>query len=405
MQCHVCKSKVLPVISFGDMPIANNFQTYNSINDYRFELATGFCEICALFQIIEQPDPSKMFHSGYPFFTGLSSTMVAHFKKVADELIKELKTSTTDPFVVEVGSNDGTFLVNFVNAKIRHLGVDPSKNVVELAKSRGVNSTDVFFGELTALQILKDYGAADVIFGANVICHLPNMEDFAKGIKILLSSRGKFVFEEPYIGSMIEKTSFDQVYDEHIFIFGVTSVARIFSRFGLELVDAVRQETHGGSMRYTIQHQGVSSKSSRMQELEKQELEDGLLDLSVYLGFAEKCEEKKQKLLSILRQLKQKGKRIAGYAATSKSTTILNYCGIDRNLIEFIVDSTPEKQGTFTPGSLIPVVSDNDLRMKEIDYFVLFAWNHQKEIIAKEVSKGNSDFKWITFVPDVEVLS
>lgn len=404
MKCHVCKAKISPVISFGEMPIANNFQTDTSIDDYRFELATGFCEICALFQIIEQPDPSKMFHSGYPFFTGLSSTMVAHFKKVADELIKDLKTNTTAPFVVEVGSNDGTFLVNFVNAKIRHLGVDPSKNVVELAKSRGVNSVDVFFGKLTALQILEDYGSADVIFGANVICHLPNMEDFAQGIKILLSGSGKFVFEEPYIGSMIEKTSFDQVYDEHIFIFGVTSVGRIFSRYGLELVDAVSQETHGGSMRYTIQHQGVSSKSSRLQELEKQELENGLLDLGAYSEFAEKCAEKKQKLLSMLRQLRQEGKRIAGYAATSKSTTVLNYCGIDQSLIEFIVDSTTEKQGTFTPGSLIPIVSDSDLRMNEIDYFVLFAWNHQKEIIAKEESKGNSDFKWITFVPDVEVL-
>jgi methylation protein EvaC len=345
-----------------------------------------------------------MFHSGYPFFTGLSSTMVAHFKKVADEIIEDLKTNTLNPFVVEVGSNDGTFLVNFVNAKIRHLGVDPSKNVVELAKSRGVNSVGVFFGKNTALQILDDYGAADVIFGANVICHLPNLEDFAEGIKILLSGLGKFVFEEPYVGSMIEKTSFDQVYDEHIFIFGVTSVGRIFSRYGLELVDAVSQETHGGSMRYTIQHQGVSTKSSRLQELEKQELENGLLDLGAYSEFAEKCAEKKQKLLSMLRQLKQEGKRIAGYAATSKSTTVLNYCGIDRNLIEFIVDSTSEKQGTFTPGSEIPIVPDNDLRMKEIDYFVLFAWNHQKEIIAKEETKGNSDFKWITFVPDVEVL-
>jgi len=386
------------------MPIANNFQVDATIDNYRFDLATGFCESCALFQIIEQPDPRRMFHSGYPFFTGLSSTMVAHFKRVAEEFILELKSASTDPFVVEVGSNDGTFLVNFANAKIRHLGVDPSKNVVELAKSRGVNSSDVFFGKQTALQILDDYGPADVIFGANVICHLPNMEDFAQGIKILLSRTGKFVFEEPYVGSMIEKTSFDQVYDEHIFIFGVTSVGRIFSRFGLELVDAVSQETHGGSMRYTIQHQGVTIKSNRLQDLETQELKNGLLDLSAYSDFANKCAAKKQELVSLLRQLKHDGKRVAGYAATSKSTTVLNYCGIDRSLIEFIVDSTTEKQGTLSPGSHIPIVSDNDIRMKEIDYFVLFAWNHQKEIIAKEIARGNLDFKWITFVPDVEIL-
>jgi methylation protein EvaC len=404
MKCHVCKAPILPIINFGKMPIANNFQTDTSHEDYYFELATGFCESCVLFQIVEQPDPSKMFHSGYPFFTGLSSAMVTHFKHTAEDLIKELKSNNKDPFVVEIGSNDGTFLVNFANSKIRHLGVDPSKNVVEIAKSRGVNSVDVFFGKQTALQILDDYGSADVIFGANVICHLPNMDDFAQGIKILLSEGGKFVFEEPYVGSMIEKTAFDQIYDEHIFIFGITSVSRIFSRYGLELVDAVSQETHGGSMRYIIQHQGVSSKSSRLRELENQEIKNGLLELRAYEEFAEKCASKRQNLLSLLGELKLEGKRVAGYAATSKSTTVLNYCGIDQSLIEFIVDSTIEKQGTFTPGSHIPIISDKDSRMKEIDFFVLFAWNHQEEIRAKENARGNSGFKWISFVPNVEIL-
>ena len=262
----------------------------------------------------------------------------------------------------------------------------------------------MFFCKAKALQILEDHGSADIIFAANVICHLPNLEDLAKGIKILLSKSGKFVFEEPYVGSMVEKTSFDQVYDEHVFIFGVNSVARIFSRYGLELVDADYQETHGGSMRYTIQHHGVTVKSKRLEELEVKEKETGLLDLVTFNEFAKKCAVKKQELLFLLRQLKQNGKRVAGYAATSKSTTVLNYCGIDSSLVEFIVDSTPEKQGTFTPGSHIPIISDNDPRIKEIDYFVLFAWNHQREIITKENAKGNSDFNWISFVPDVEIV-
>jgi methylation protein EvaC len=404
MQCRVCSAQISPVISFGKMPIANNFQSNVTIDDYRFELSTGFCEFCALFQIIDQPDPNLMFHSGYPFFTGLSSSMAAHFRQVAEAFIGELKSTSLDPFIVEVGSNDGTFLTNFVRAKIRHLGVDPSKNVVEIARTKGVNCLDVFFGKQTAFQILEDYGSADIIFGANVICHLPNLEDFVQGLKTLLSKGGKFVFEEPYVGSMIEKTSFDQVYDEHVFIFGVNSVARIFSRYGLELVDANYQETHGGSMRYTIQHQGVSIKSKRLEELEVKEKENGLLDLGTFIEFAKKCAVKKQKLLSLLRQLKQDGKRVAGYGATSKSTTVLNYCGIDSSLIEIIVDATPEKQGSLTPGSHIPIISDNDPRIKEFDYFILFAWNHQKEIIAKENARGNSDFNWITFVPDVEIL-
>jgi SAM-dependent methyltransferase len=316
------------------MPIANNFQSNVTIDDYRFELSTGFCEFCALFQIIDQPDPNLMFHSGYPFFTGLSSSMAAHFRQVAEEFIGELKSTSLDPFIVEVGSNDGTFLTNFVRTKIRHLGVDPSKNVVEIARTKGVNCLDVFFGKQTAFQILEDYGSADIIFGANVICHLPNLEDFVQGLKTLLSKGGKFVFEEP----------------------------------------------------------------------EVKEKENGLLDLGTFIEFAKKCAVKKQKLLSLLRQLKQDGKRVAGYGATSKSTTVLNYCGIDSSLIEIIVDATPEKQGSLTPGSHIPIISDNDPRIKEFDYFVLFAWNHQKEIIAKENARGNSDFNWISFVPDVEIL-
>ena len=404
MNCHVCGVSISPVINFGQMPIANNFQSNLSLDEYKFELATGFCEPCALFQIIEQPSPNKMFHSSYPFFTRLSTSMVEHFRYFAEDQIHNLRLLSPNPFVVELGSNDGTFLINFAKANIQHIGIDPSKNVVDLAKSRGVNTLCAFFGEETASFITSQHGLADLIFGANVICHLPDMRDLAKGIKLLLSPNGKFIFEEPYVGSMLEKVSFDQIYDEHVFIFGVSSVARIFSKFGLELVDAEEQITHGGSMRYTLQHPGIGSKSLSLQRLEMQETKNFLHQLKPYMEFADKCVSKKLALVTLLTKLKNEGKRVAGYAATSKSTTVLNYCGIGRDLIEFIVDSTPEKQGKYAPGSHIPIISDTDDRVKGIDYFLLFAWNHQAEIMAKEHATGNTNFGWIVFVPEVKIL-
>lgn len=404
MHCRVCGVEARKVNDFGQMPIANSFIRLIQEDVFRFQLSTSFCEDCALFQIDEQPNAELMFHDAYPFFTGLSMEMTRHFKDLVQSHAESLNREI-DPFVVEIGSNDGTLLQFVRELGIRHLGIDPSSNVVAIANSKGISSEVGFFGEKTAVEIEKRFGEADLILAANVICHIPDIIDLAAGVKKLLGPNGQFVFEEPYVGDIIAKTSYDQIYDEHVYLFGATSVRNIFRRVGLELIDAIPQFTHGGSMRYVIMHVGARSQSLRLNRILRDEEVAGLSQTNTYLEFAARCELRRSELRSLLQQLKTAGARVAGYAATSKSTTILNYCGINSDLIEYIVDSTPEKQMRLTPGSHIRITDVEELRKVPPDYLVLFAWNHEKEILQKEIEITQMGVKWIRFVPNVEIIS
>jgi len=400
----VCGFATTPVINFGEMPIANYFVKDLNQNDYRFTLAACFCEVCNLFQLAHQPRPELMFHQDYPFFTGSSSIMVAHFKKMVDEALEEILKSDSDIQVMEIGCNDGSLLLNFANAGIKHLGVDPSSNVIEVCRSRGINAQVDFFNYKTAMKIKATSGEFDLILAANVVCHIPDINDFAQGIELLLSPNGRFIFEEPYVGDVLTKVSYDQVYDEHVYLFSCISVSKIFEKYNLELIDVRHQSTHGGSMRYTVAKKGSRDiKTSVGTQVALEHLQ-GLDHINSYHKFAKKCEDRKNELYELLSELKSEGKTIAGYAATSKSTTVLNYCGINSELIDYIADSTPEKQGSLTPGSKIPVVAPEFLRESKPDYIVLFAWNHEKEILDKESKLTSSGSKWIRFVPKVEIL-
>ena len=295
-------------------------------------------------------------------------------------------------------------LENLVIKGIKHLGIDPSSNVVKRAREKGVNAYVDFFGFETAQKIKADYGRFDLILAANVVCHIPDIQDFVRGIALLLNVNGRFIFEEPYAGDVLAKTSYDQFYDEHVFMFSCLSVSKIFAAYNLEIIDVSNQDTHGGSMRYTIARRGERISKASIERQLLLEKKNGLDKLETYLDFAQKCELRKSELVSLLEKLKTQGKVIAGYAATSKSTTILNYCNINATLISFISDSTPEKQGTLCPGSAIPVVTPEELRLARPDFIVLFAWNHENEIREKEKWVSDVGAKWIRFVPRVEIL-
>lgn len=404
-KCRVCKSSIFEVINFGWMPIANQFIQSKKEDKYRFEMIAAFCPTCFMFQLTKNPEPELMFHNKYPFFTGLSRAMTKHFEKMAEDHLPTKKVELEHFFVVEIGSNDGTFLQSVAKKGLKHLGIDPSSNVVKIANEKGVNSEVLFFSEDTAINVLERYKKADRIFAANVICHIPDLNDFAKGIKILLAQNGQFIFEEPYLLSMLEKTSYDQIYDEHVYIFSISSIQELFKRHGLEVVDAIAQNTHGGSMRYVIQHVEQNTISLRAQENLRKEIEFGINQIETYLKFSINCASRREELKSLLQKLRSEGKRVAGYAATSKSTTILNYCGIGEELIEYISDSTPEKIGKLCPGSYIPIISHEQMRLDPPDYFVLFAWNHEKEILSKESELTYRGVKWIKFVPEVGFIN
>lgn len=402
--CRACERPIQPFMSFGKMPIANGFLNQEQFgNEYFFELQLCFCEKCQLVQLYDQPNPKRMFHKDYAFFSQTSKGMSQHFESLAKELTESFKL---DPFsfVVEIGSNDGIFLKHLAKQKIPHLGLEPSENVAEAAASAGVNTTCDFFDEDVAHAIVDNYTQADLIFSANVICHIPDIRGLAQGISTLLKPRGQFIFEDPYLGDILRKVSYDQIYDEHVFLFSATSVHKIFKRYGLELVDVEPQPTHGGSMRYYIGHKGQYKPTERLQKQFELESKMKMGERQTYIEFKERCEASRVHLRALLEDLKQQGKRVVGYAATSKSTTVINYCGLTSDLIDFISDTTPIKQNKYSPGAHIPVKPYEDFKEAHPDYALLFAWNHADEVFAKETQFSKSGGQWITYVPEVKIL-
>ncbi|MBT4964564.1 MAG: class I SAM-dependent methyltransferase [Francisellaceae bacterium] len=401
--CRICTNSIQPIISYGKMPIANGFLTPKKFDtEYFFELACGFCEHCFMFQLIEQPAPEIMFHDQYAFFSQTSKSMCQHFEGVANNIVSSLQNPS--PFVIELGCNDGIMLKHIANKKINHLGIEPSTNVAAVANSHGVKTSSEFFSLELAKSIKIEHQSADIIYSANVMCHIPNLPDLALGIAHLLTDDGRLIFEDPYLGDVLQKTSYDQIYDEHVFLFSLHSVSQAFGAVGLELINCEHLNTHGGSMRYTLARTGKYPVSASVRKHFEFERKLGLNRLEPYLTFAHNCQASKLALVSLFNDLKSQGKIIAGYAATSKSTTILNYCGINNSHLDYICDTTPIKQGKYTPGTHIPVVPYEHFQNTPPDYAFLFAWNHLHEVMDKEqgfITKGG---KWVTHVPKVEIF-
>ena len=404
MNCRICKKKIKSFMSFGEMPIANGFIKAKDIKKEKyFNLNPVFCKNCYTFQLEYQPNARAMFHDHYAFFSRQSKSMQIHFRKYAHWIFTKYIKST-DPFIVELGSNDGILLEYFAKKGIRHLGVEPSANVAKEAKKYGVNSIIEFFNFNQAKKIKKKYGLADVITASNVMCHIPNLNNLALGIDKLLNEKGVLIFEDPYLGDMIKKVSYDQIYDEHVFIFSALSVQNIFKKINFEIIDLLPQKTHGGSMRYVLGRKGIHKQKKIVQSTLNKELKLGLHQKNTYLNFKKNCENSKKDLINLLIKEKNKGKDIAAYGATSKSTTILNYCNIDKTLIKFISDTTKIKQNKLSPGMHIPVKSYEYFKKNQPDITVLFAWNHFKEIMSKETEYNKNGGQWIIHVPKVKKL-
>jgi len=403
--CLICKQSVEPFYSFGSMPIANGFLTKEQFkNEYFFEMEVMFCNQCNMFQLVEQPDREQMFNKSYAFFSGTSQLMGLHFEKFANHVINDYLTDTTDPFVMEIGSNDGIMLKHFAKNGIRHLGIEPSENVAKIAMGQGINTVVEFFDRSLAGRIVREHGQADACVAANVMCHIPYINSIVEGIKFLLKPDGIVIFEDPYLGDVIQKTTYDQIYDEHTFLYSVHSIQYLFKQFDMEVIDVEPQDTHGGSMRYVITHKGAKPVQDNVYKQLEFENELGLTDLNTYKKFRKNCKKYRSDLMSLLKDIKLQGKSIAGYAATSKSTTIINYCGITIDHLDCIYDTTPIKQGKFSPGTHIPIVDYATFQENYPDYALLFAYNHEKEIMAKEQDFMHQGGKWITYVPEVKVI-
>jgi methylation protein EvaC len=397
MKCKVTNKKIEPFMSFGKMPIANGFiEKKDFNNEFFYNMEVGFSEDLSLLQLNDHPEPKSMFNEKYPFFTSSSNYMKVHFKEYAEWMNKKYLKSKSN--LIEIGSNDGTFLKNFNNTSINAFGYEPSKNVADKAISDGIKTYNRFFN-LENIELIKEYyNKIDVICASNVICHIPNLNDLVSSIDKLLTSTGVFIFEEPYMGSMFKKTSYDQIYDEHIYMFSLSSVKKIFNLYNFELVDIMPQETHGGSMRYIISRKENAQVSNQVKIELDNEKKNNYDNIKSCLEFRKNCEISKVKINVLLNKYKNEGRSICGYAATSKSTTILNYCGINQNSIDFICDTTPEKIGKYSPGTHIPIVSMSHFYNNLTDIIYLFAWNHKNEIFEKEKNKINGNITWISHV-------
>ena len=383
MKCKITKAEIKPFMTFGEMPIANAFVKKDDFDkEFYFKMEVGFNEELSLFQLNDHPGPEKMFNENYPFFTGSSEFMKVHFKEYANFVKKNYLNSNSK--IIEIGSNDGTFLKNFTENKKNIIGFEPSKNVAEIAKQKSIPTVNEFFNTKNVSKLSGFLGDTDLICASNVICHIPNLNNLIETIDLLLSKTGTFVFEEPYLGSMFDKVSYDQIYDEHIFIFSATAIKNIFKKYNFDLVDALPQNTHGGSMRYIIKRHKKVSPSNNLLKILDDEKKVKLDTIDSCLIFKKNCTISKEKINDKINNLKKNGKSICGYGATSKSTTILNYCGINANHIDYICDTTKEKIGKYTPGSHIPVKSMDHFYKNQTDSIYLFAWNHKNEILSKE---------------------
>jgi len=376
MNCRICNTITKKFLDLGRQPIANNFLNEDQFDsEYFYRLEVFFCPECYTVQIGDVPDKKKIFNENYTFFTSTSDYMVKHFKELSN-IIKNNNYLTHDGFIVEIGSNDGTFLKNFKNYK--HLGIEPSGNVNFEANKRGVYSWNTFFNEEVSENIIEVIGKADVIVTTNCFPHMVDRESVLKGIKNLLRPKGVWINEEASLSSIIKLGSYDQFYNEHVFFSSIASFRNTMFLHDLNLLDVDYLSVHGGSLRFFSSHADIKGKKGKIKYFVDME---NLLNFERLQKFGEQVKFSRERFLKYLFSI---GREIVGYGATAKSTTVLNYCKIGTSLISRIYDNTPIKQGKFSPGIHIPIVSYDTFKEDKPEDVVLFAWNHAKEIYEKE---------------------
>ncbi|MFG2678565.1 methyltransferase domain-containing protein [Streptomyces sp. NPDC048392] len=402
--CRSCGGTLREFLDLGAQPMANAYVPPEQADEeaFSFRLAIGSCVDCAMVQLIDEVPHDRMFHDAYPYRSSGSTVMQSHFEQLASRFLAGELTGA-DPFLVELGSNDGIMLRKIAEAGVRHLGVEPCGDVAGAGEAGGIRVCSEFFEEKLAARIRAEDGPADVIFAANTFSHISFIDSVFRGIDELLAPEGVFVFEDPYFGDLVAKTSFDQIYDEHIFFFTVSSVRAMARRYGFELVDVERLPVHGGEIRCTLARPGTRPVSPAVTGLLAEEEAAGLTSPEVLAGFAAGVDRVCRELVTVLEEAKAQGLTVAGYGATAKSATLLNRCGIGPGLLPYVCDSTPAKQGRLTPGTGIPIRTPEAFRADPPDLALLLAWNHAEEIKRKESGFTAGGGRWIEYVPRVRI--
>lgn len=405
--CRICKSlDLLQFLKLGPTPLANGFLTFDQLNgtEASYPLDLHYCKNCGLVQLLDIVPKESLFKH-YIYYSSISKTFTEHCAQVAKEIVERFAHSPS-PLVVEIGSNDGVFLKHVKKLNVRVTGIEPASNLAEAARSADIDTIDDFFSGRLAREIVASRGKAGVIIGMNVFSHIDDLHDLMKGAVVLLSDDGAFILEDPYFADVIENTEYDQFYHEHLSYFSIRPLVNLFDQYGMEIFDVKREpKLHGGSIRVYARRRSSGSMPPVVRDLMALEYRMRLDQPQRYLEFASQVTAAKKELSILLKRIKGEGKRIVGYGASSKGNVILNVCDIGPETLDYIVDATPAKQGLYTPGKHIPVLSETKFRESTPDYALLFAWNFADEILGKEVAFRESGGKFIVPVPWPKILS
>lgn len=402
--CRICQSKNLTkFLDFDQQPLANSFlKDKQEFKDEKFyPLAVYFCHNCNLCQLLDVVSKEEMF-SDYIYFTSGMPKISNHFRAYAEDIMKRFLKP--EDLVVEIASNDGILLKFFQDAGFRALGIDPAANVVKTAEKLGIKTIVDFFSENLAKQIAEQHGKAKAILANNVVAHIDDHHDLARGISALLTDDGVFVFEAPYLTDMFENLTYDTIYHEHLSYLAVRPLQKLFEQFGLEIFNAQIHAVQGKSLRGFVGRRGRHPISPGVQQLVDLELSMKLDEPQSYERLAKRIEEQKRQLTKILTELKNQGKKIAAYGAPAKGNTMLNYCQIGADILTYALENLPAKQNLFTPGMHIPTVDAAYAHSHEPDYYLMLAWNYEKPILEKEQPYLKKGGKFIIPVEGIRIV-
>lgn len=406
MFCRMCKSDNLArFLDLGFTPPADQFLRREQLREPEtyYPLEVMLCQNCGLAQLSHVVSPEILYRHDYPYEASLTTTGQRHWAEFAQTTTHRLNLGADD-LVIDVGSNVGVLLEAFKNNGTRILGVDPASNIVRIAERRGIETLNEFFGIDVAQNIRNTRGPASVITGTNVFAHVDDLDAFMRAIQLLLNERGVLIIEAPYFVNLIKSLEYDTIYHEHLSYLSVKPLARFFTRFGMEIFEIEQRDIHGGSFRVHVARAGTRPISPVIGDLLKQEEELGVHQLDTLLEFSKSVQCNREDLIWLLRQLKHQDKRIAGVSAPAKGMTLLNYCRLGTETLDFVTEKSTLKIGRFTPGTHIPVVSDDELTRQVPDYALLLAWNFAEEIMGNLRQFRDRGGKFIIPIPQVRVV-
>jgi len=406
--CRHCRAPLtLSLADLGMSPIANDYvspENYAKMEPF-YPLHAWVCGTCRLVQIEDFLQSDELFREDYAYFSSISPSWVAHAKAYVDMMIKRFDLSPDSQFI-EIASNDGYLLQSAKAAGVKTFGVEPCRSVAEAAIEKGIETHIGFFGSELANQLKSDGRAADVITANNVLAHVPDINDFVSGFKALLSKEGVATFEQQHLLQLMQNNQFDTIYHEHYSYLSLIAAKHLFKAAGLRIFDVEHIPTHGGSLRLFVCHENAAHETTpAVAETEAAEIAYGLNEDAVYLAWADKVRETKRKLLSTLIDIKSTGKTIAAYGAPAKGNTLLNYCGVSRDFIDFTVDRAPSKQGKHLPGSRIPIYAAEKIMEEKPDYILILPWNLKTEIMAQLADVRDYGGQFIVPIPEPTIIA